>query len=268
MPGPAPNGAVVMAKFVRSGSDYEPRGGALEAGVGSTSITLDTVGAEEYVPIEWSSSIGSLFLNDCDDDCDFQQGSATFQDAGHIGSAGTDRISWGRWEGSYSYREDDDPVGTTDIMHSIFSQDISTAAQIGAQSGAATFLYSGGPGPTDELGQAGSINATNTRIDVDFTSQQMTAYDLEVSTPGRTWDARLDGSAVDFADIFSTDDAITLIGTCNGTGCAQPGVADDARGVDTLSFVGQGVNRAMSGFDLRDGNDQTGVQGVMALDRQ
>ena len=266
---PAPTGAAAMVRFVRSSGGFDPRGGTVEAGVEGTAITLGEVGVHGQMVTGFKGYMVTPSQGACTGGCLFDRANATLQEAGSAGRVGSDGINWGRWAGGYTYQENGSAVETTGDLPFVYSQDLSSPNAIEAQHVTATFKYAGGPAPRDELGNPGRV-LNSTEVQVDFSSQAVTKYNLHVEVPRskRAWSASLDGRSVGFSSAFRTDDAIKLKGTCTGSGCVNDGVKWDASGNASLRFVGNDVNRAMSSFELRDSRAGTGISGVMALDRK
>lgn len=252
---------VALASFVeqKNSVSFEPSGGAVQAPTPSAQLVVDDTGSVAH--LAWAQNSNPKAA--CQP-CGFDHGGATLLDAGSIGRADVGRINWGRWNGDYSVSSGN-AVGD---FHFIDSADLATATKLNdprvTALGVATFTYLGhGTAPTDEAGGVGRVNSASATVD--FGAQQVTGYDLHVSTPGLEWKAGFHG-AVDLDSAFQG--GIPLAGTPqDGLGCTGWTSSGNVVGNASMQFIGPEAERAMSAYGLRNQSGEHAVSGTLVLDR-
>lgn len=282
----APAGAMVIGRYMRADlvnvpPRYFPQATVVRSdGSTSNEIKLGTDGAADNLVLGWRGSDpvisgGTFYGGLCDggQPCKMVTDLATARlaEAGGVAGAGLG-INWGRWTGGYTVEEGRAALSTAGDLFYIYSPNITDPSALSAQTGTATFSYMGGPAPMDELGNLYSVDSAFTKVQVDFDGGagggEVTAYDLSLSgiTADRSWQGYLANGPVALTELVAAQNGVQLQGYCSGGGCAG-GTTVTATGDANLYFVGPNAERAMSGFGLYDGNHETGVQGVMALQR-
>lgn len=159
----------------------------------------------------------------------------------NVGGEAAWGVNWGSWQGGLA------TVGgqaTNAATHVISSTAMTTAAQLAALPPGvvtANYSYAGGPAPTNNRGQAGSI--TSLQVGVNFATQQITGYTLQAVAAGAAWNVSGSGSIA----AFSGNAGIGLSGNC--VGCTPAG-APDASGTAHGAFVGAAAQGTITTFGL------------------
>jgi hypothetical protein len=179
------------------------------------------------------------------------------------GSSGTQpfRISWGRWENGFTLPNTQFLGGA----HFINSPETTNASQFNQIqfSREAEYQLIGGPRPTNALGGTGSLDKLS--VAVDFATQRVTRYALEVTMPSASngaanlqWTATGNGRLLDF--IGSGMDLQVSCVSCRDAGQTALGT-----GRTKGAFVGPNAEALLNAFGLR--VDSHTVSGVAALQR-
>jgi hypothetical protein len=158
-------------------------------------------------------------------------------------SSSNNSMKWYSWPGGSTT-----VVGgesTNGLVHVIESSDMTSAAQLSALPASAvtaTYAHTGGPAPTNYLGQAGKINSL--QVDVNFATQQVTNYALDATLSATHWTAKGNGSFVQ----FTGPGGIDLTGNC--AGCTSGAGAATAQGTAHGAFVGPKAEEMITTFGL------------------
>jgi len=157
--------------------------------------------------------------------CQFEVGAATLQDAVTDVSTGT---SWGRWQGSYTIGRDGFVQSNLgDDYHFIYNPNLTTTAVVDGFSGVARFDFVGGTAPTDQLGNVGTVNTSNSFIQVDFDTQSFDLAYLDFTIAGNNYllkntaPAAIDSSLLTLIPLAGdglTGDLLTQFSGANGYG--------------------------------------------------
>jgi hypothetical protein len=165
-------------------------------------------------------------------------------------------VSWTTWEGGVAVVGGRLTAGST---HVISTTDKTDLAALPASLVSATYTYGGvGPAPTNQLGQAGTINSLS--VGVDFSNQKLISYDLNASAGGTTWNSRLDTTASHSIADFTGVGGIRLTGSCSSSCGGTTG--GSAHG----TFVGPQAENLITTFGLNGGVGQS-LNGAAYLSR-
>jgi hypothetical protein len=165
-------------------------------------------------------------------------------------------VDWGTWMGGLATVDGQKTNGGTHFMN---SSQLTSAAQLAAMPATtvtATYNYGGGPAPTNQLGAQGTINSLS--AGVNFSTQQITSYNVNATVGSANWNASGSGS---FAQ-FSGGSGISLNGSCAGCTAAP---SDPAKGTAHGLFVGPAAEKMITSFGLKAANQS--VSGAALLGR-
>ena len=158
-----------------------------------------------------------------------------------MASSSNNSMKWSSWLGGSTTIVGGE--ATNGLVHVIESSNMTSAAQLAELQRSvmtATYSYTGGPAPTNHLGQAGKINSL--QVDVNFATQQVTKYALD-ATVIANWTATGSGS---FAQ-FTGPGGIALTGKCDGCTSGAPTAQGTAHG----AFVGPQAGEMITTFGLK-----------------
>jgi hypothetical protein len=170
-------------------------------------------------------------------------------------------VVWGRWESGFSL-----PGGTVvGAAHFAHSPEVLSMDQVSELNFLRTAEYRviGATRPTNELGAVGTLNKLE--IGVNFSTQRVTSYSLEVTMPATIaaapdskWHASGDGT---LADLIGPGMALEV--SCKH--CRAPNEVTDGIGNTRGAFVGTAAEALLNAYGLQvDGHT---VSGVAALQR-
>ena len=168
-------------------------------------------------------------------------------------------VNWGSWQGGVATVNG---VATDGSTHFAASTMLTSAAQLAALPPglvSATYNYVGGPAPTNQLGQQGTINSLS--VGVNFSTQSITNYTVNASIPATSTVAATAWSASGSGTIsqFTGASGISLSGNkCSG---CVPGAQGTANG----AFVGSAAEKMITSFGLKATNQA--ISGVGYLSR-
>ncbi|MCP5138190.1 MAG: FecR domain-containing protein [Gammaproteobacteria bacterium] len=224
----APSGATALTAFISVDSNSTKKR-EIQATVQN--------GTTNLVKTATVNSVGNVVTNtiqgaNTSTESRFESNRAFLTDTG----GNTVGVNWGRWQDGWSTKISGVNSGSAGHAHFIYSDKVTNTANYPALS-SASFTYLGGTSPTDELGRTGSI--TSATMSVDFLSQSITSYNINATTPGRTW-ALNSTTTTSFVSAKSGNMALT--GTC--TGCSTTPVVGSA----STEFVGNNASHAISSF--------------------
>lgn len=120
-------------------------------------------------------------------------------------------VEWTTWEGGVVFVDGQTVLGSTHVIRTTNKTDL---ASLSPSLISATYMYSGGPAPTNELGEKGTINSLS--VGVNFSTQMLTGYDLNASAGGVTWDSKLNTTAPHTIADFTGVGGVRLTGSCSG----------------------------------------------------
>jgi hypothetical protein len=166
-----------------------------------------------------------------------------------------DTVDWTTWHGGMAVVGGKPTVGSIHIIGASNPTDLTALSALPVS---ATYSYAGvGPAPTNQLGQAGTINSLS--VGVNFSSQMVTSYDLNASAGGTTWVSNLNTTAARSIADFTGVGGVRLTGTCTPCGGTTSG---SAHGV----FVGTQAENLITTFGLS-GSANQALSGAALLDR-
>lgn len=166
-----------------------------------------------------------------------------------------DTVDWTTWQGGVAIVGGKPTVGSTHVIGASNPTDLSALSALPVS---ATYSYAGvGPAPTNQLGQAGTINSLS--VGVNFSSQMVTSYDLNASAGGTTWNSKLNTAAARSIADFTGAGGVRLTGTCTTCGGTTSG---SAHGV----FVGTQAENLITTFGLS-GSANQALSGAALLNR-
>jgi len=160
---------------------------------------------------------------------------------------GTIEVYWGRWSDqlvTINQGAGDENYNAADLFYA-YSEDL-TPDTSAAAIGTTTINYSKliGSNPIDQDGVAGTLGSVN--MSINFGSQQITSFDIGLTTADGTWDAHLP-----YVTGTTTQDTVALSGAVNSF--AIEGLASDptggitAAGTSTRYDIFGDVNTALLG---------------------
>jgi len=142
----------------------------------TNSVYMNTASAPTYIQSQGATGCTN---------CQFEVGAAVLQDAATDVTTGT---SWGRWQGAYIIGRDgfvQNNLG--DDYHFIYNPNLTTTAVVDGFSGVATFDFVDGTPPTDQLGNVGTVNTSNSFVQVDFNTQSFDLAHLDFTLAGNNY---------------------------------------------------------------------------------
>ena len=169
-------------------------------------------------------------------------------------------VNWGRWDASYEFTINDQPQTTQGPLHYIYSDKITTPAQLTALGGLlGTQSYTlvnpngtSGTIPTASSGNAATLGSLN--ITADFVNAEILDYSISVAvTNGPAFNLMLDANAGPVT--FNKMGDIRLIDISVG----------QTRGNAAAAFVGPNAEGIITTYSLEDQASGEVVQGAAAL---
>ncbi|MDH4060983.1 MAG: FecR family protein [Betaproteobacteria bacterium] len=146
-------------------------------------------------------------------------------------------VNWGTWQGGPPSVNGQMTAGG---VHFISTTNPTDLSKLPPALMTASYSHMGGPAPTNNLGEAGSIKALN--VNVDFTNQQITNYHLQAVARG-AWDVQGSGSI----SAFTGATGIGLSGTCSSCSGGSQG---QASGTAHGGFVGAAAEGVITTFGV------------------
>lgn len=229
-PSPAAQPVVLVEQGVESMDGRQlvrPRGPQAPAGSGSGEL------------VGYSIPVGAASFGRSGNGVAVATNGAAFVNAGSDSRA-WGSVNWGSWAGGLATVGGQATNGST---HMIIATNLTSAAQLATMAPGvmtATYSYAGGPAPTNGIGTQGAI--TSLQVGVNFSTQQITNYDLQASALAN-WNVSGSGSIAQ----FTGTGGIALGGTC--TGCT-PGGMPAASGTAHGAFVGSQAEGMTTTFGL------------------
>jgi len=177
---------------------------------------------------------------------------ATFTGTGSaVALDGVTTVNWGTWTGP-AIVNGQLTAGGVHVISTTNPTDLS-----GLTLTMASYKYAGGPAPTNGIGTPGA-SIQNLNVDVNFTTQQITKYDLQVQSIG-TWTANGSGSIAE----FTGTSGIGLNGMCSN---CKGGTMGQASGTAHGTFVGQNADGVITSFGLT--SSGVGLSGAAYLEKK
>ena len=176
-----------------------------------------------------------------------------------LGDAGGDAafgVDWGSWQGGAPTVNGKPASGSVQFVHSTNLTSPAQLAALGANGVSAAYSYAGGPSPTNQSGDKGTINSLN--VGVNFATQAITSYSVSATVDSKVWNASGSGSIAQ----FTGSSGIGLSGSCAGC-TAAPQTA--ANGTANGAFVGANAEKMITSFGLKSSNQA--VSGAAYLGR-
>jgi len=180
---------------------------------------------------------------------------AVFSDSDSVTAAGgVGTVDWGTWKGGPAIVNGQVTSGGVHVISTSKPTDL---ANLPAALMTASYGYAGGPAPTNGIGTPGG---TIQRLDVgvNFSSQRITSYDLQVQSIG-TWTASGSGSIA----AFTGTSGIGLDGMCS---ICNGGSMGQASGTAHGTFVGQNADGIITSFGLT--SSGVGLSGAAYLEKK
>ena len=156
---------------------------------GQTNRTVDlfTLGGGRTAYFEeGSAALSFLDVNDVGCMlCQLEPGSSLSVDTGGYGSLG---VRWARWQGDYNVIENGKLLSPSlGGLHYIYSPDITSRADVVGLSGRARFDFFGGTLPTDQFGNVGVVDPSQSYLVADFDNQVFDSASLGFSLNGQEY---------------------------------------------------------------------------------
>jgi hypothetical protein len=179
---------------------------------------------------------------------------ATLTDTGSaLALDGVTTVDWGTWTGPAIVNGQLTAGG----VHVISTSAPTDLANLPAALMTASYGYAGGPAPTNGIGTPGAM-IQRLDVGVNFSSQQITSYDLQVQSIG-TWTANGSGSIAAFTGASGID-LNGMCSNCNGGGMGQ------ASGTANGTFVGKNADGVITSFGLT--SSGVGLSGAAYLEKK
>ena len=171
-------------------------------------------------------------------------------------------VNWGRWDASYEFTINDQPQTTQGPLHYIYSDKITTPAQLTALSGLVTqvtYDYVDGTLPTTLNGQGATLNSLS--MTADFQAGEITGYNISMSVGGISqYDLILDVPPNTTGIRFDSMGDLQLKDSLCSVACTTTGSASAA-------FVGPAAEGAITTYSVSDTVTGEDVQGAALLKR-
>jgi len=258
---PAPDGSAVLVSFV--GTDAATNmpdniAAMVQGGPGSSgSILLGSkIAADGFIikniPVgireETNGQIYEIFLPSATAGVSFIRGNPA------IG------VNWGRWTGNYTLTESGVALPTQGDLHYVYSDQITSPAQIAALGGlmsTATYNLAGGTTPTGPQGN--ELVLSRLTINTDFIAQQIANYNVQI--------ANIDGTA---AFNMSAQNIPFLKADVNGNTMSDFNLSNagcqTCIGNASAAFVGDKAQGVITTFSISDtANPKKGANGAAVL---
>ncbi|VAW65046.1 hypothetical protein MNBD_GAMMA11-2067 [hydrothermal vent metagenome] len=260
LPGsPAPSGSGLSSAYIATNTP-DATGNQLSA-VSANFIIADQALASNIVRLTPDNApvLGhSQFGNEPSNDFVVDVPSATVSDAGNSTLYG---INWGRWDGRYIAAINGEEVNHKDQLHFIYSNNLTTPAQLGGLQGTISYDNASKLGtlPTDLNGAQGSATLFMT---VDFTASQINNYSVNVAVANDNYFAE-NTAGILFSDLPGGFDLTDP----TGGACGNAGGAAACSGRASVNFVGSNAEAATTSYSIISDNNLTGVSGTAVLEQ-
>jgi len=208
--------------------------------------------AETYIDVELNRLVTNEFI----------AASATGTPIGVPSDLGRDTslgVNWGRWNGEFTIREDGTAVDAQGNLHFIYSENMTSPAQLanlgGIKGNFVSYTSTGGTLPTDNQGNIGTSFAAIT-MNADFITQEITNFNINTSVTD-TSGTNVSYSAGTLSPVpFDTPFLINSTAGCFGGPC---------NGEASVLFVGPQATGAISAYQINDIQAGTSITGTAVL---
>jgi len=160
--------------------------------------------------------------------CQFESGTASLVDRGANSNVGA---QWGRWQGEYAALEAGKPLSPSlSGLHYIYSANPTGSSVLGSITGLGTFDFFDGTSPTDDMGNLGSVDASQSYLVIDFDQQVFDKASLGLTLKDQQY--LLTAGSTAFGSGLNTE----LLLTGNGLSgqLLTQFVGDDGRGISAI----------------------------------
>lgn len=185
---------------------------------------------------------------------DISPNGATLVNAGSDPQFG---VKWGSWQGGLATVDGAATTGSTHFITSMITTTPAQLASLGPTLGPnvvnANYSYVGGPAPTNDSGQQGTINSLS--VVVNFSAQTIKSYTVDATVGATNWTANGSGTISQFTGASG----IGLMGK------SCPSCGSDAQGTANGAFVGTAAEKMITSFGLKTANQA--IAGVGYLSR-
>jgi hypothetical protein len=234
---PAPDGAKVAASKIQQdveasdgASLVKPRGKPITQGEGNGVLSGFSIkGGNDGNAATFGRSGNGMMV---------KEGGATFARVDSATLSDGNTVDWGTWKGGSPSVNGQVVAGGVNVISS--TGPTTDLAALSPKLVTATYSVAGTPAVTNGLGQVGSIQKLN--VDVNFSTQQITNYNLQASAIGQ-WNVNGSGSIA----AFTGTSGIALNGTCSNCSGGSMGTAS---GTAHGAFVGPQAEGLMTAFGL------------------
>ena len=163
-------------------------------------------------------------------------------------------VNWGRWAGNYVYIEDGVQQTTRGSMHYIYSDRLTTGAELVALGGLLTtenYTLAGGTTPTNALGQAGAL--VDVTVTTDFIARTLSSYQIHTQDAG--------------ADFFMQNAVPVSFADMNDFNLVDAGCTVSCTGRASAAFVGAQAEGMISSYSISEIGGPKGSNGAAFLTR-
>jgi hypothetical protein len=157
-------------------------------------------------------------------------------------------VNWGSWQGGLATVNGVVTDGSTHFAASTMLTSAAQLASLPPSVVSATYNYAGGPAPTNQLGQQGTINSLS--VGVNFSTQTITNYSVNATVGTTNWNAMGKGTISQFT---------------GASGIPLSGGTPTAQGTANGVFVGSAAEKMITSFALKAANQA--ISGVGYLSR-
>jgi len=164
-------------------------------------------------------------------------------------------VNWGRWNGDFTIRENGVLINTKNNLHYIYSENLTSPAQLanlGGLGGQVSYGLNGGTLPSDNLGNV-AVESPFINMSVDFIRQQITQYDVSAVVNGSVYEAS--ASNIAFQNLNNSFDLQSI-----SVGCSSVCVGDAS-----VLFVGAQAEGAITTYQISDPNGTASITGTALL---
>lgn len=172
-----------------------------------------------------------------------------------LGNDATLGVNWGRWNGEITALEDGAAIPSKNDFHFIYGENVTPRERLSELTGTSviyTLANGGGTLPTNDQGAVATALPT-INMDINFTAQQVTSYDVTANVAGLSYSAS--ASAISF-DVLNNGFNIQSVSGCPSGGCT---------GEASLVFVGANGEGAMNSYVIQDTLGTTAITGTALL---
>jgi len=166
--------------------------------------------------------------------CQFESGTASLVDTGSNNRVDT---LWGRWQGEYAAIEAGKPLSPSlSGLHYIYSAQTTASNALAGITGTASFDFFDGTSPTDDAGNVGSVDASQSYLMVDFDQQTFESASLGFTLKDQQY--LLTSGSTAFGSGLSTE--LLLAGDGLSGQMLTQFVGDEGRGISSVYNLSDG----------------------------